>query len=303
MNELWHTHLFTLGAQNITVGTLVSVVAYLALLALLTQVVKRKLVFRLLRRTQVDPGVQYATARISSYVIWVVGLFSILPWLGLEFKSIMVAFGAIGVGVGLGLQNLADNFVSGLVLLFERPVKVGDRVQLNDGVQGQVVGIHARTTVVRTNESIDILVPNSEFVSQRVTNLSLHSRVVKFRFPIGVSYSSDVEQVREALLTVGNATPSLAVGQSPEVLFLGCGDSSLNFVLRVPSDTMLHTPDVFATEIYFAIWAEFARRKIEIPFPQRDLHLRSPTPLSVQLLEPGNLSWLQNKVAKPPSDS
>ncbi|KIG15228.1 Potassium efflux system KefA protein / Small-conductance mechanosensitive channel [Enhygromyxa salina] len=302
MNELWNTHLFTLGTQNIMVGTLVSIVLYLVVLAGFTQFIKRKLVFRLFRRSHVDPGVQYATARISSYVLWIVGLLSMLPWLGLEFKSIMVALGAIGVGLGLGLQNLADNFVSGLVLLFERPVKVGDRVQLNDGVQGQIVGIHARATVIRTNESIDILVPNSEFVSQRVTNLSLSNRLVRFRFPIGVSYSSDVEQVREALLTVGNASPSLAAGQKPDVLFLGCGDSSLNFVLRVPSDTMLHTPDVFATQIYFAIWAEFARRKIEIPFPQRDLHLRSTTPLSVQLLEPGNLSWLQNQVAKPPAD-
>lgn len=287
LNELWHTHLFKLGTQTVTIGTLLSLVAYLAVLVLLTQLIKRKLVFRLFRRTHVDPGVQYATARISSYVIWVVGLFSVLPWLGLEFKSILVAFGAIGVGVGLGLQNLADNFVSGLVLLFERPVKVGDRVQLNDGIQGQVVEIHARATVVRTNESVDILVPNSEFVSQRVTNLSLQNRLVKFRFPIGVSYSSDVEQVREALLSVGRESPRLAPGQEPEVLFLGCGDSSLNFVLRVPSDSMLHVPERFSTEIYFAIWSEFAKRKIEIPFPQRDLHLRSSTPLPVRLLGAG----------------
>lgn len=298
MSELWHQHLFTLGTQDVTLGTVVSLIAYLGLLALLTQVVKRKLVFRLLRRTHVDPGVQYATARISAYVIWIVGLFSILPWLGLEFKSVLVAFGAIGVGVGLGLQNLADNFVSGLVLLFERPVKVGDRIQLNDGVQGQVVQILARATVVRTNENVDILVPNSELVSQRVTNLSHQSRLVKFRFPIGVSYSSDVEQVREALLKVGRESPRLAAGEEPQVLFLGCGDSSLLFVLRVPSDSMLHLPEVFSTEIYFAIWAEFARLEIEIPFPQRDLHLRSTTPLPVRLLAEGE----QPRAAKPPAD-
>lgn len=286
MTEFWTRELFSLGARTITPGLLITLLGYVVGVAILAQLVRKKLVFRLFRRSKVDVGVQYATARISAYGIWIVGVFSILPWLGLELRTVMVTFGAIGVGVGLGLQNLADNFVSGLVLLFERPVKVGDRVQLSDGTQGQVVEIHARATIVRTNENLDILVPNSELVSERITNLSHQSRLIRFRFPIGVSYSSDVEQVREALLSVGKSSPNLAAGYEPEVLFLGCGDSSLEFVLRMPSDTMLQTPEVFSTEIYFAIWAEFAARGIEIPFPQRDLHIRSAEPVPVQVIDP-----------------
>lgn len=285
MQDIWNRELFSLGAQTVTAGTLISLSLYLVTVAVFAYLVRRKLVFRVLRRTRVDVGVQYATARIMAYAIWIVGMLAVLPWIGLEFKSVLVALGAVGVGVGLGLQNLADNFVSGIVLLFERPVKVGDRIELADKTQGQVVDIQARATVVRTNENVDVLVPNSELVSQRVINLSHQSRLVRFRFPIGVAYSSDVEQVREALMEVGRASPQLAEGHAPEVLFLGCGDSSLDFVLRLPSDSMLQTPERFATEVYFAIWAEFATRGIEIPFPQRDLHLRSAAPLPVHLVE------------------
>ena len=286
MTELWSFQLFAIGDKSLTVGAVVIFLSYVVAIGVLAQLVRHRLVFRMLRRTRVDEGVQYATARIVSYVVWIVGLLATLPQLGLDFKSLFVAFGAIGVGLGLGLQGLANNVVSGVVLLFERPVKVGDRVQLDDGVQGQVIEIQTRTTILRTNENVNVLVPNSEFVGKRITNLSHQGRLVKFRFPIGVAYASDVEQVREALMRVGRSSPRLASELEPEVLFLGCGDSSLEFVLRVPSDSMLHTPEVFATEIYFAIWAEFAREGIEIPFPQRDLHLRSATPLTVQWAEP-----------------
>lgn len=279
--DLWSHELVSIGQRSLTVGVVVLFSVYLIALALIAQLVRRRLVFRVLRRTRVDEGVQYATARIVSYLIWILGLLAALPQLGLDFDSLLVTFGALSVGIGLGLQGLANNMVSGVVLLFERPVKVGDRVQLDDGIQGQVIAIQARTTILRTNENVNVLVPNSEFVGQRITNLSHQGHLVKFRFPIGVSYSSDVERVRETLLRVGRASPRLAAGHEPEVLFLGCGDSSLEFVLRVPSDTMLHLPEVFATEIYFGIWSEFAREGIEIPFPQRDLHLRSATPLQV----------------------
>lgn len=266
--------LLEVGATTLTPAAILKFVAFIALTALLARLVRNRVVGLLLRRLGLDEGVRYAAARIAGYVVWCVAALIGLPILGVELSSLMVALGALGVGIGFGLQHNADNFVSGLVLLFERPVKVGDRVQLGDLV-GTVREIRARVTLVVTNENLSILIPNSELVRERVVNLSNQEEMVRFRFRIGVSYSSDVEEVRSVLAAVATANPRVLASPPPEVLFLGFGDSSLDFDLRVATHDAIHIPDVLRSEIYFAVWHAFKAKGIEIPFPQRDLHLRS----------------------------
>ncbi len=181
--------------------------------------------------------------------------------------------GAVSLGVGFGLRNIADNFMSGLFLLVERPIKVGDRIDVG-GLEGQVVEIRARSTTVRTNDNVDIIVPNSEFVSNRVTNLSHNDNLVHFRIPVGVHYRSDVHQVEAALLAAAQGCADVLAKPEPQVRFIGFGDSSLDFELRVWSESLYNRPNKLRSQVNFRIWEEFKRQGIEIPYPQRDLYVK-----------------------------
>lgn len=272
--DFFSTSLFEFGERAVTIGFLARVVLGLFLIAVLARVTRNWLVPKLFRRTQVDEGVQHATARIVGYCIWVIGALVGLPLLGIPLNSVVIAFSALGVGLGFGLQNIADNFVSGLILLLERPVKLGDRIQVGD-VFGRVQEIRARSTVVETNENLSILVPNSELISKNVTNLTHNGPMTRFRFPVGVAYGSDVDEVKDALEGVAKAHPAILDKPAPEALFMAFGDSSLEFILRAAAREATHLPDVLTSDVNFAIWHELKKRGIKIPFPQRDLHLRS----------------------------
>lgn len=266
--------LVRLGETPITLALLIKIAAFVAGTMLAARLVRGRVVGTLLRRTRLDEGARYASARIAGYTVWVFAALIGLPQLGLDLSTLMVAFGAIGVGIGFGIQHNVDNFVSGLVLLFERPVKVGDRVQI-ESLVGTVREIRARVTLVLTNENLSILVPNSELVRNRVINLSNQENMVRFRFRFGVSYDSDVDEVERTLREVAVANRHVLSDPPPEVLFIGFGDSSLDFDLRVATRDAIHSPDVLRSELYFAVWRAFKAKGIEIPFPQRDLHLRT----------------------------
>ena len=193
---------------------------------------------------------------------------------GLNLSSLAFLTGTIGVGVGFGLQNIVNNFVSGLILLVERPIKVGDRVEIGD-LAGDIVRIAARSTWVRTNDNVVIIVPNSDFISNRVTNWTANDRRVRISLPLGVSYASDPAVVREILLSVVKAQREILDDPGPDVIFLGFGDSSLDFELRVWTEDSLRTPQILKSNLYYAIFRAFSEGAIEIPFPQRDIHIRS----------------------------
>jgi small-conductance mechanosensitive channel len=176
--------------------------------------------------------------------------------------------------VGFGLQNITNNFVSGLILLFERPIKVGDRIDVGN-VTGDVVKISPRATTIVTNDNIAIIVPNSEFISSQVINWSYANRDVRLNFPVGVAYHSDPELVRKALLEVAADHPGVLKERNADLLLQEFGDSSLNFILRVWTRGYTTTPGVLRSELNYAICRKFKERGIEIPFPQRDLHVRS----------------------------
>jgi small-conductance mechanosensitive channel len=285
VRDLWSQPYFTLGNLPITPAVLVKWFLFVVLLAMLARFGRRLLRDRVLKYSSFDRGQKFAIERISGYFIFTMGLLIGLQSQGINLTTLALLGGTIGIGIGLGLQTIAKNFASGLILLFENPVKVGDRVQL-EALLGDVIHIGGRATWVRTNDNVVIIVPNSEFIESRVTNWTANDRRVRLAVALGVSYNSDPAQVREILLDVARKHPDVLDEPGPDVVFRGFGDSSLDFELRVWTVKQVQTPQVMRSELYFSIFEAFRRHAIEIPFPQRDLHLRSsdiPLPFAPEM--------------------
>jgi small-conductance mechanosensitive channel len=229
---------------------------------------------RFLVNSGLDRSLQYAIAQLVSNLVLIVGIFIVLENTGIHLGALTVFAGAVGVGVGFGLQNITSNFISGLVILAERPITIGDRVEVA-GVIGQVQKINARSTVVVTNDNIATIVPNTKFIDSPVTNWTYGDPRVRFRLPVGVAYGSDVEKVRDTLVAAARANSQALSDPAPSVFFVGFGESSLNFELVVWSDEMSHRPRRFRSDLNFAIEKNLREAGIEIPFPQRDLRIRS----------------------------
>ena len=235
---------------------------------------KRFLFNRYLVRSGLDRSLQYAIAQIVSNLVLVIGIFVVLENTGIHLGALTVFAGAVGVGVGFGLQNIASNFISGLVILAERPITIGDRVEVA-GVVGQIQQIRARSTVILTNDNISMIVPNTKFIDSPVTNWTYGDPRVRFRIPIGVAYGSDVNKVREALIAAGSGNAHVLTDPAPSVFLKQFGESSIDFELVVWSSEMSHRPSRFQSDLNFAIEEKLREAGIEIPFPQRDLHIRS----------------------------
>ena len=281
ISRLFTKPLFQLGQTSISLATMVEFIVVVLVVVLLSRLVRHLLRRRVLVHTKLDVGLQYAVARIVSYVVLVLGLLVGLETLGVKLSSLTVLAGALGVGIGFGLQNIVSNFVSGLILLTERPIEIGHRVDVG-GTVGDIVRIGARSTTIVTNDNITIIVPNSEFIAGRVTNWSIGDPKVRFRTPGGVGYGSEPRLVEKLLLAVAAANPHVLIDPPPSVRFVEFGDSSLNFELRVWSIDMVTRPGALRSELNFAIWDTFKEHGIEIPFPQRDLHVKEPFRVEVK---------------------
>ncbi|MEL6224141.1 MAG: mechanosensitive ion channel domain-containing protein [Cyanobacteria bacterium J06627_8] len=229
---------------------------------------------RLLRAIGADPEIQDAIALLIQSVLIGVGLILILQGLGFDVGSLAIVASVLGVGIGFGLQNIANNFISGLVILFERPIRVGDFINVGD-LTGTVERIGARSTEIRTLDYVTIIVPNSEFIETKVVNWSHGHPVSRLHVPFGVAYSSGIRHVRGAVLEAVKVHPEILRYPQPQIWFQGFGDSSLDFDLLVWIREPRHK-DRIRSDLYYLIEANFRRNAIEIPFPQRDLHVRSP---------------------------
>ncbi len=245
---------------------------------------KRFLFNRFLAKSGLDRSLQYAIAQIVSNVVLIVGIFIVLDNAGIHLGALTVFAGAVGVGVGFGLQNIASNFISGLVILAERPITVGDRVEVA-GIAGQVQHIRARSTVIVTNDNITMIVPNTKFIDSPVTNWTYGDPRVRFRIPVGVAYGSDVNKVREALIAAAREHPAALPDPEPSVFLDKFGDSTIDFELVVWSMEMSYRPRRFKSDLNFLIDKHLRAAGIEIPNPQRDLHIRSGV-LKVQNVDP-----------------
>lgn len=247
------------------------------LLVWFTRKLKPVFVHQVLSKYSSDIGVSQSIGTIVQYLVIIIGGFFIVQASGISLGSLNVLAGALGVGIGFGLQNIANNFISGLIILFERPIKVGDRIEVGS-VQGDVTKVSARATTVNTNDNISIIVPNSEFISQRVINWSHNDRSIRFHVPVGVSYNEDPAKIKKILLSVAENHSDVLKKPAPEVLFVEYGDSSLNFDLMIWTSTYINRPIVLKSQLYYEIFEKFKEHNVEIPFPQRDLHLRSGWP-------------------------
>ena len=260
-------------------GIKLSLVQMFLLIALLIAVfwfssrTKRFLFNRLLVNSGLDRSLQYAIAQIVSNLVLVVGIFIVLENTGIHLGALTVFAGAVGVGVGFGLQNIASNFISGLVILAERPITIGDRVEV---AAGGTSGADPRAQHGYSHERQHaMIVPNTKFIDSPVTNWTYGDPRVRFRIPVGVAYGSDVNKVRDALIAAGQRNPHVLHDPAPSVFLKQFGESAIDFELVVWSREMSHRPSRFQSDLNFAIEKEFREAGIEIPFPQRDLHIRS----------------------------
>lgn len=272
--EIWE-YKIDVGTVSFTPLSIVIGVLLLTVLCLAIGLLKRFLVGRVFPRLGLSHGAAIAVSTLIAYFLLAVGVLSILPVMveGFNLQALSVVLGALSFGIGFGLRNVADNFFSGIIILLERPIKVGDRIEVGQTF-GTVIAIRARSTTIRTNDNIDIIVPNSKFISEEVTNLSHADTKVRFLLPVGVNYQSDVRLVEKAMLEAGAICPNVLDQPPPAVRFCGFGDSSLKFELRVWTDTLYDRPQALVSEVNFAIWDKFQEYGIKIPYPQRDLYVK-----------------------------
>lgn len=276
----WDLPLLELGEVVVTPGKLVLAGLVLLVAWLLSALFRRGLA-RIERQSQ-DANrraVVYAVGRIVHYLLLALGVMLALEFVGVPASRFAVLAGALGVGLGFGLQAIFNNFVSGIILLFERSLKVGDFVELESGVHGEVRDIQIRATRIVTNDNLDILVPNSEFVSGRVVNWTHRDVSRRLRVPFGVAYGSDKERVKQAALEAAAEVPfTLALDgpRAPQVWLVGFGESSLDFELVVwLTAEATKRPGAVRAAYNWALETALGRHGLEIPFPQRDLHIRS----------------------------
>ena len=266
--------IFKVGALAITPLFVLKALVFVVGLILISRVVQRLLINRVFSRLRIAESLKFAFGRFATYLFFTVGLFVGLQSLGVNLNSLIVFGGAVGVGVGLGLQNVVSNFVAGLILLIEQPIRLGDRIEMS-GTLGDVVKIAARSTWIRTNDNVVKIIPNSDFINNAVVNWTANDPTVRIGLPVGVGYGSDPELVRKLLLKAAAEHPHVLKQPAPDVIFTDYGDNSLNFMLRMWTSEQSHTPAILKSDLYFSLFKAFVENGIEIPFPQRDLHIRS----------------------------
>src|SRR5205809_957803 len=264
--------LFHIGQHYVTVLGLIAFVGFFAAGLIIARFLQSQIVRRFLSRFKID----------TNFIAIVTTILSLAPIIfftvtaenaGIHLAALAVFAGAVGVGVGFGLQNIASNFISGLVILAERPITIGDRVEVA-GILGTVRQIRARSTVIVTNDNIAIIVPNSKFIDSPVTNWQYGDPTVRFRLPVGVAYGSDVNKVREALIAAAREHSATLNDPEPTAFLEKFGDSTIDFELVAWTQEMSYKPRRFRSDLNFLIYKHLTAAGIEIPNPQRDLHIR-----------------------------
>lgn len=266
--------LITTGQTTITVWSLVYLLVLVVALLSVARRLQRWLVDGPLLRHRFDESARHAAGTLARYLVLLVGLLAILQTAGIDLTTFNVLAGAVGIGVGFGLQNVVSNFIAGVIIMFERPIKIGDRIVVG-GVEGNVVEIGARGTTVLNNDNIAVIVPNSKFITEDVINWKYNDNRVRFRIPLSVAYGSDARQVERILLELAAADADVLQDPPPTVRLMAFGDDGLLFELRAWSSSLVDRKGRLISQLNFAIYDRFQREGIEFPFPQRDLHFKS----------------------------
>ena len=274
IREYLNVPIITISKTEITIWTILYFIFLTFILFYITGKLRKWIVYNLLAKSKIDLGVRVAVGTIFRYVVLTIGLIIVLQTVGIDLSTVTILAGALGIGIGFGLQNITNNLVSGIIILFERPIKVGDRVEIGN-VSGDVIRISMRSTTIVTNDNISIIVPNSEFISSRVINWSHIDRNVRLNFPVGVSYRENPENIKKVLLEVAAENDGILKEPKPDVLFSDFGESYIEFNLRVWTREYINRPGVLKSQLYYAIFRKFKEHNVEIPYPHRDILIRN----------------------------
>jgi small-conductance mechanosensitive channel len=264
----------TIGQSPLSLWTLVKAIFVLLTFLLFSRLLRSWLDYKIYPAIGVDEGLAYAISTFLNYSILAFGLLFALRTLGLDLRVLMVFAGAVGIGIGFGLQPMAANIFSGFTLVFGRRIRKGNWIQVGDTI-GAVQEVGLGATRVRTRDNIEHIIPNADLTSKMITNYSLSDPLIRVHIQVGVSYKSNPSEVEKVLLDAAVRNPDVTQRRKPEVWFKEYGDSSLNFELLVGIDVRKVTENRVRSELYFTIFQAFKEAGIEIPFPQRDLHIRS----------------------------
>jgi potassium efflux system protein len=269
---------FYIGDTHLSISAIVQLIVLAIFAFIIAKIISEGIKRSLLVRMGLDRGSREAISTIISYILATFGCIIVLQGAGLNLTSLTVLAGVVGIGFGFGLQNLATNFISGLTLLFEHQIRVGDFIEI-DKLLGTVETISIRSTIIKTIDGLFVIIPNIKFVETNIINWSYKDPRCRIHIPVGVAYGSDPVIVTEALLIAARMESKVLSHPSPKVWFHGFGDNALNFELLVWIDQPQES-DAIKSAVNFLIDYEFRNRNIEIPFPQRDLWLRNPQELT-----------------------
>ncbi|PKP06326.1 MAG: mechanosensitive ion channel protein MscS [Bacteroidetes bacterium HGW-Bacteroidetes-5] len=273
IKNTWNIELFKLGSNEFTIKTFLLLSISFFLLFFFSGKLKRLLVKVVFPRYNVDIGVSESIATIIKYLLLIVGIVIIFQTTGIDLSALGLLVGALGVGIGFGLQGITNNFISGIIILFERPIKVGDRIEV-EGLTGNIVEINARASTIITNDNITVIVPNSDFINKQVINWSHNNKNIRLNIPIGVSYKEEPQVVTEILMGIAKLHPGVLEEPPPYVRFDEFGDSSLKFTLQIWTLEYIDRPSIIKSDIYYEVFRIFKEKNIEIPYPQRDIHIK-----------------------------
>jgi len=274
MKSVWRYSsmpLFEISGNKISILSLLLALLVFFLSATLSRMAER-FMKRILSDKEIDAGVKGSIVTITRYLVLTIGILITLDTVGISLSSLAALGAVLMVGIGFGLQNIAQNFISGLIILLERPIKEGDLVEVK-GISGKVVRIGARSTLIHTRDDVAIIVPNSQFISEQVVNESFSGNKVRLHIDVGCAYGSDTDLVQKVLLKVAKEHPKILLNPRPQVLFQNFGESSLDFRLMVWVDDLWDYMHILS-DLRFAVNREFKSEGIVVPFPQRDVHLR-----------------------------
>lgn len=259
---------------NNTKITLSSLLVSLLIVVISFRIAKSfgKITNKTLERKNVDSGIRDSLERFVRYSIVTFGILFSLDNLGFSIKSLAGLGAVLMVGIGFGLQNIAQNFISGIIILIERPIKVGDIIQVGSST-GRVIDIRVRSTIIQTRDDVSIIVPNSKLISEEVVNDSYSGQQIRQHIRVGVAYGTELEKVKQSLLLAAKGHSKVLQNPAPRVIFERFGDSSLDFDLRFWCSDIWNV-DQISSDIRIEIDRIFRMENIQIPFPQRDLHIK-----------------------------
>ena len=277
IHKILDTRLFTITQTEVTLSVLIIFFALFFAVLFFSRLIARKVVQNILSRAHIEEGLQYTFQRITEYTLILIGAIIVFQFVGINLSGLAVIFGLLSVGIGFGLQNITSNFISGLILLLERPIKVGDRVRVGD-IEGDVLEINIRSTTVRSLENISIIVPNTEFITSQVVNLSHGDSKIRLDIDVGVSYDSDLDTVLRSLYEVAKENQEILGSPEPVVHLAEFADSAWIMRLRVWIANPKHHQNV-RSDINCAIVRKFHETGVVIAYPQQDLHVCSSVPL------------------------